>query len=249
MLNAAIDWHQSLDSTNAEALRSASGDRMLPRWIAARRQTAGRGRSGRSWSDPTGNLAASLIFEPEVDVARLPEFALVAAVALYDAIQSASAGRDLPGLRLKWPNDVLIGDAKIAGILIETTTVGGRQIAVVGCGVNVANTPEVAERAVTCLAAHGVQTTPDALLEHLRTAMANWGEIWARRGFADIREAWVARAMPVGSIIAVHQSGERTTGAVAGLDTDGALLMTISPDDRVQRVTFGDVEVLRCVDE
>ncbi len=247
-----------VDSTNAEAQRRAAAGERGPLWICARAQTQGRGRSGRSWGSPRGSLAASLLFCPNVPLARLPELALVAGVATADALAallsrnlganpmgSVPAGTPKSLLRIKWPNDILLDEAKVSGILIESTRYDHDQIAILGIGINIADTPVITDRAVTSLAEHGIITTPDDLAPRLAAAISRRLDQWSDGdGFAQIRAAWLERAGPLGSGIAVNAGHGSVSGTFAGLDTDGALLFQDGMGRR-QRFTFGDVTPLR----
>src|SRR5262249_11568967 len=145
-------------STNAEAFALAKAGEKGPLWVMAHRQTQGRGRSGRRWVSEPGNLHASLLLSLACPPAATHQLSLLAGVAVVDAIGAVSADRPIRTLRLKWPNDVLIGGAKCAGILPEShagTSVGDA-LAVIGVGINLAWHPEDLGRAATHLGAHGV---------------------------------------------------------------------------------------------
>lgn len=227
-----------VDSTNAEAMRRASAGERGPVWISALRQTAGRGRSGRTWTSLEGNLMATLLFQPGAATRRLGELALVAGVATHEAIAEL---QPLAGLRLKWPNDVLLGDAKVGGILVESSTFDGATISAIGCGINVAAAPDVPGRATTALACHGGAPPRAALLQALSARMAHWLLVWhAPDGFQAIREAWLARAGALGVQATVRTGSQAFSGAFAGLDHDGALLLR-DPAGNLRRFSFGDV--------
>jgi BirA family biotin operon repressor/biotin-[acetyl-CoA-carboxylase] ligase len=230
-------------STNSEAFARAGAGESGPLWIAARRQTRGRGRSGRGWTSPAGNLYASLLQRLACPPAVVHQLSLVAGVALIDAIGQAAGEGKLPGLRLKWPNDVLVDDAKCAGILAESQIVGrdGEVTAVIGVGVNLVSHPADLPHATTDLAYHGVHATPLRMLDALAPGMQRWIEIWdGGRGLAAVRAAWLARAGAVGESLSVNTGSERIAGTFIDLDADGALLMQDGQGAQ-RRVTFGDV--------
>jgi BirA family biotin operon repressor/biotin-[acetyl-CoA-carboxylase] ligase len=234
---------EEVDSTNSEAFARARAGEGGPLWIAARRQTRGRGRSGRGWTSPEGNLYASLLQRLVCSPAVVHQLSLVAGVAVVEAIAEVAGGRELRGLRLKWPNDVLIGDAKCAGILAESQ-IGGREpevIAVIGVGVNLVSHPAGLERATTDLASHGVDVPPQAMLDALAPGMERWLAAWdGGRGFARVRAGWLGHGGRVGETLSVHTGSDRIAGTFVDLDADGALVMQDGAGAR-RRVTFGDV--------
>jgi BirA family transcriptional regulator, biotin operon repressor / biotin---[acetyl-CoA-carboxylase] ligase len=240
-----IELLDEIGSTNDEAQRRAAVGERGPLWIATRRQTAGKGRSGRAWNEAsTGNVAATLLFEPACTPARLPELSLVAGVAAHDAIASALPAAATPRVELKWPNDVLIAGAKTSGILIETGNYGTAAVSLIGIGINVASAPAGVDRATTCLAAQGGTLDADAVLKLLAARMAHWLDVWrGADGFAAVRAAWIARATPIGRPLEIKTNDGPVAGTFAGLDHDGALLIDLAPDIR-RRFTYGDVSVL-----
>lgn len=241
---------EEVASTNEAALRLAADGEAGPLWVVAERQTGGRGRSGRRWVSLPGNLHASLLLTPGCTVATAAELSLVAGVAVHDAVRAA-AGGTLSGLRVKWPNDFLIADAKLGGVLIESSWVqGGSMLAVVvGIGLDLIASPEVAGRPLTHLGAHGIAVDRKTMLTHVSEAMACWLGVWDEgRGFPLIRSAWIDRGGPTGERISINTGRERVEGCYLGLDPSGALRVG---DDagREQRFTFGDVTLLATAPE
>jgi BirA family biotin operon repressor/biotin-[acetyl-CoA-carboxylase] ligase len=172
----------------------------------------------------------------------LAQLSLVAGVAAFDAIRQA-AGGGLPGLRLKWPNDVLIGHAKCAGLLAECATDERSVTAVIGVGINLASHPDDLGRPATHVAEHGHDVSPDAMLPCLAVAMERWICVWAGgRGFPAVRAAWLERAGAVGERCAVDTGQERIEGTFADLDAEGALVIRDGHGQR-RTVTFGDVHL------
>lgn len=227
-------------STNREALALAACGETGPLWIMARRQTAGRGRGSRQWASVPGNLHASLLTELACTPAATPQLALLAGVATLDAIRAAACGGPA-GMRVKWPNDVLIGEAKCAGILAETVTGRHTVTAVVGIGINLARHPADLGRAATHLAAHGPPVAPETMLGHLAEAVQRWLAAWrCGADFATIRAAWLKRAGPAGEPLSVETGAERIAGAFVDLDPQGGLVVRDS-QGRHRTVTFGDV--------
>lgn len=227
-----------VDSTNAEAMRRAAAGERGPLWISAVRQTAGRGRSGRSWMSLDGNLMATLLVAPLVPTRHVGELALVAGVAAHEAIGTAGP---VPGLRLKWPNDILAGDAKVGGILVESTIQAGVTVAAVGFGINISVAPTVPGRPTTSLAAFGTLHGRAGVLAALAESMRHWLALWQQPGgFEAVRTAWLERAGPPGETTTINTGNIVLQGAFAGLDNDGALLIR---DDggTIRRFSFGDV--------
>jgi BirA family transcriptional regulator, biotin operon repressor / biotin---[acetyl-CoA-carboxylase] ligase len=233
---------EEVGSTNAEAFKRAAAGDTGPLWVVARRQTQGRGRSGRQWASEPGNLYASLLRRLACPQAIVHQLSLVAGVAVVEAITGA-AGRRIAGLRLKWPNDVLIGEAKCAGILAESQSAGtaAEVIVVIGIGTNLVSHPPGLLRAATDLASHGLAVSPETMLANLATSLERWLAIWdCGRGFAEAREAWLANAGAIGEGMTVDTGRERIAGTFLGLDPAGALLLR-DGSGRERKLAFGDV--------
>jgi BirA family transcriptional regulator, biotin operon repressor / biotin---[acetyl-CoA-carboxylase] ligase len=231
-------------STNAHAMRLACEGAPPPQWVWAGRQTRGRGRLGRAWDSPQGNLYASLFIAPDCPVAMISGLPLLAGLAAYDAISEFAAITDLADrLRLKWPNDILLDNAKLGGVLIESAMIAqGQQAVVIGTGLNLAAAPSGLDRAVTCLRDHGVNASPADALGALSCAAEAWLAVWANgTGFNEIRSAWLARAHPLGAGISVWFGDERVEGRFAGVDDTGALRLSVDGGER--RITAGDVAI------
>ena len=218
---------------------AAAGERG-PLWIWADRQSQGRGRLGRSWVSEPGNLYASLLLTDAAPAAHLPELCFVVALALRDAV-SALAPQFAPELKLKWPNDLLLNGAKLAGILIEAESIGSTTIIVAGVGVNCAHYPEDVDRAATSLLAHGAQVSPGVLMTELsRTMVARLAQ-WDRgAGFAAIRNKWLSHAAGIGSDIHVRLSDRELTGKFETLDASGRLMLRL-PGGSLEAITAGEV--------
>ncbi len=236
----ALKEFESIDSTNEEARRLAVAGERGPIWIMAARQTAGRGRRGRVWESPSGNLAASLMLRPGRPAGDCAQLSFVAAIAACDMIAGFAPGAEV---RVKWPNDVLANGAKIAGILLEASSSGADIPAwlAVGIGANLAHHPTDTEFPATSLAALGVTVPPprDALL-HLAASFAKWYESWRADGFAFIRDAWLARALGLGTRIRARLQNEELSGVFEGIDGGGALLLGMTAG-RTRTIAAGEV--------
>jgi BirA family transcriptional regulator, biotin operon repressor / biotin---[acetyl-CoA-carboxylase] ligase len=239
----------SVDSTNAEALRRARGGARGPLWVVAATQTAGRGRRGRAWASPPGNLYASLLLVDPAPAAVAPQLAFVAGLAVHDAC-AALAPSLVEALRLKWPNDLLCRGAKIAGILIEGeggAGVGGGAVvaAVIGIGVNCRHHPGAVEHPATDFAAQGVPLAAPALLDALRRTMAARLAEWDRgAGFVAIRGAWLAKAAGLGQPIRARLPDREVSGVFEALDDAGRLILRIA-DGRCEVITAAEVFPVR----
>jgi len=232
----------ALDSTNAEARRRGEAGETGPLWIAAREQTAGRGRRGRAWRTGAGDLAATLLITTEKR-AEAAQVSFVAALAVGDLVRAYAP----PSLvAYKWPNDVLLAGGKVSGILIESgrAPTGGIWLAV-GIGVNLVSQPTDVERPAAAIAAHlrsdqiAPPTAADAL-ERLSHSFANWFDQWEAEGFAPIRDAWLAAAPGMGKPCVARLDKETVQGVAEGLDVDGVLLLRL-PDGGLRRIAAGDV--------
>jgi BirA family biotin operon repressor/biotin-[acetyl-CoA-carboxylase] ligase len=222
----------STTSTNADMLALAAQGAGEGLWLRAVEQTAGRGRQGRAWASPPGNLYASTLVRLRAGDPNPATLAMVAAVTLDEVLRAYGATPTI-----KWPNDMLIGDAKLTGILLERS---GEAI-VVGMGVNLAHHPEGLDRAVTSVAAQGVGAPdPGLFLRDLAEAFARWLAVW-RTGLEPVRRRWLERAHPPGTALSVRLPDQPPIdGLFDGLDADGALRLRLASGE-VQVIHAGDV--------
>ncbi len=237
---ARLEIFDRLDSTSAEAKRRAAAGAIEPAWIFAREQTAGYGRRGRPWESGLGNFAATYVFEPAGRPGDLGQLSYITALAVAEALD----GYAIDGaLALKWPNDVLLGGAKIAGLLLETVDVGGRVILCIGIGVNLNAAPRGLEYPVARLADHlrpGVSSpAPETLAAQIDEQFAAYYALWRRDGFSPIRAAWLARAKGVGAKVRVRLPNEEFSGIFTDLDETGALVLKVGDAER--RITAGEI--------
>lgn len=228
-----------IDSTNEEARRRAAAGDVGPRWLVTGAQTAGRGRLGRQWSSPRGNLFATALlpYPRAATEATLAPFA--AGLAVVDAARIL--GVDAGSLRLKWPNDVLSGPAKLAGILIETGMLQGGLWMAAGFGVNVAIAPERTDRPTACLnnLPGGEGITAAKLLVALDVSFRARLFSLLSEGFEPTRAAWLSCAAYLGAHIEVNDVG----GEMSGLANDGALILRLA-DGSVTHVRAGEISLL-----
>jgi BirA family transcriptional regulator, biotin operon repressor / biotin---[acetyl-CoA-carboxylase] ligase len=193
--------------------------------VWSREQTGGRGRRGRHWASPVGNLYTSTILRPDCPAQRAAELGFAAALAVADIVP---AGREV---RVKWPNDVLVGSGKIAGILLESAIgqTGQVQHVVAGIGVNVGFAPQLPEMRYPGSALGG---SVEAALGKLKAALAARLAEWRREGFETVRAAWLAKAGPLGAEVDVKLGEGLVRGRFAGLDREGALLLDTATGPR-----------------
>ncbi len=230
----------AVGSTNDEAKDLARAGAEEGTLVWAREQTAGRGRRGRVWASPPGNLYLSLVLRPTCPADRAAQLGFAAALAVGDALAQAP-GAAL-GAAYKWPNDVLVGGRKIAGILLELETGEGSRLAflVVGVGVNLVSAPPDAEfPATSVLAESGNAVEPAAMLEAFAGHFRSWAERWREEGFAPLREAWRARAVALGEPIRVRLETAVLHGRFVDIDQQGALLLDAAGSRR--RISAGEV--------
>lgn len=231
----------AVGSTNIEAASLAREGALDGTVVWASEQTAGRGRSGRAWTSPPGNLYLSLILRPGCPPSRAAQLSFLPALALGDALaELLPAG---PEIRFKWPNDVLLDGAKVAGILLEAEGTAEARVrwVILGMGVNLRDHPPDTETAATdVLAATGTALAPERALEALLAAIDRWRGRWEADGFAPLREAWLARAKGLGEPIRVRLPRTTLQGRFAGLDHDGALLLDTGEATPI-RIGAGDV--------
>ena len=230
----------AIDSTNEEARRRAAVGERGPLWICAKRQTAGRGRRGREWESPEGNLMATLLIAPGVTPPEAARLSFVAALAVHDLVASYATRS---AVKVKWPNDVLIDGKKVAGILLESSGDAGVDVlpwVAVGTGVNLMHAPTAAQYPATFVGAHGPAPSPAEALAALAEAWETRFRTWRVSGFAAIRDAWLGVAAGLGQAIEVRLPGETLTGRFETLMPDGALSLLL-PSGARRAITAGEV--------
>jgi BirA family biotin operon repressor/biotin-[acetyl-CoA-carboxylase] ligase len=233
----------AVTSTNDVARALADRGEPAGLFVVADRQTAGRGREGRAWQSPPGNLYTSLVLRPPRPLAEAANLSLVVGLALAETVGRLSGGRVEP--RLKWPNDVQVDGAKLAGILLEGASDGrgGCLWLVVGIGVNVVSAPygAAAVYPTTHLAACGLaDATPRSLLLALTETLRPHLDRWETQGFAAARGAWLARATAVGAAVALRLGDRLVEGCMVDVDENGALRLRRA-SGAVERFAAGEV--------
>lgn len=240
--SAPVYWYDDIDSTSEEAKRRAKRGELSSVWIAARSQSAGKGRLGRSWDSPEGNLFSTLLF-PEPDglafAARIP---FAAALAVRDACVRA-----VPAIEaeLKWPNDVRVRGQKMSGILTESGETNGTLWIALGIGINVKTAPEGTGQDTSSLVKEGAPTgiTPDMVLADLRSALADRLS-QARQSFEGLLTDWMRYAEGVGQNVKAGPTHNRIEGIFESLATDGGLNLRL-PNGALHTIRAGDVELVK----
>ncbi len=235
-----LEIHEALPSTQDPLTRLAAAGEPEGLAYLARRQTAGRGTQGRAWEGPVGNLHLSVLLRPDEPVRLAPQWSLLAAVAVADALLPLLP--DPAALRLKWPNDLLLNGAKAVGILTESAPDAQGRIAwiVFGIGVNLAHAPSVPGRVTASLAGLGIAPpAPEDVAASLLAALDRRRRQRDAEGFGPIRDAWLARGPAIDAPLVIRRQGVEIPGRFAGLADDGSLRLTI--DGRVQTLVAGEI--------
>jgi BirA family biotin operon repressor/biotin-[acetyl-CoA-carboxylase] ligase len=221
-----------LDSTNEEAKRLAKGGGCHGAVIWAKRQTAGKGRMGRSWVSSEGNLFVSILLQPEKSLKEFSQLSFVAAVATAEAIKPLLSPKQR--VQCKWPNDIILDERKLGGILLESfqDSVGHAWVTV-GIGVNIESCPPRTEFPATCLKEAGVElVSAKIILSRLIHHFIEAYNYWNMKGFPPIRKAWMENAWGVGRRITARWPDGEEEGMMDGIDRDGSLLLSVSPGEK-----------------
>jgi BirA family biotin operon repressor/biotin-[acetyl-CoA-carboxylase] ligase len=224
-------------STNDEVRRRAEAGAKAGLVVMADQQTRGRGRHGRGWASPAGNLYASVLLPANGPLMASAQLSFVAGLALADALEHHAP--EGTSIRLKWPNDVLIGRAKVAGILLES--IGANRGVIIGTGVNIASYPADTPYPATSLDAQGfAPVTPHALLGAYLSALDRWFRQWCANGFAPLRTAWRARSLGLGEEIRLRLEREDLLGRFVDVTATGSLLLDLGAGGQ-REIAAGDV--------
>ena len=230
---------ESVDSTSNEAARRAdlgAGEGLL---IWAREQTKGRGRQGRQWESPIGNLYCSMLLKPNVEPATAAELGFVVGVAVRECVQDLVPVAKKA--RCKWPNDVLLDGAKIAGVLLEATAREDAIRIIAGIGINLVSHPDNTSYPATDLQSETTRPAdPARVLEQLAVAFLRWRDVWLTQGFAALRPAWLDHAAGLGETIRVRLPNREFSGEFLSLDERGALQLREAGGE-IQTISAGDV--------
>jgi BirA family transcriptional regulator, biotin operon repressor / biotin---[acetyl-CoA-carboxylase] ligase len=232
--------YDTVGSTNDEAKRLAHGGAEEGTLVWALAQTAGRGRRGRAWASPLGNLYASLILRPRCPVDQAAQLGFIAALAIGDTLGSIC--KRLEGLSYKWPNDVLLRRRKVAGILLESElgADAAPEFVVVGAGINLVSSPRDTAFPTTSIAEEDLGiVSPGAALESFACHFQAWAEHWRKEGFGPVRAAWRLHAAALGELIRVHLEPATLHGRFLDIDQHGALLLESAGE--IRHISAGEI--------
>ncbi len=206
------------ESTNTEAYKLCD-ELKAPCIVTAEAQTKGRGRRGHSWISESGNLFMSMAFKAEVqDLSRL---VIISGIAVLQTVKCFCPGADV---KLKWPNDVLVGGAKISGILFER---GPADFWIMGVGINIVSYPNLGASAYATAGLNALGANTDRIVV-LKKLIANWNAllyIYRQEGFAKLKQMWLNNAYNLNKPIVIKQENNDKSGIFAGIDNNGCLLL------------------------
>lgn len=233
----SIRHYPTIDSTNLEAHRLFANGERGPLFLLADEQTAGKGRLDRTWSSAKGNCYSTLVLPLNADMRVVPQLSFVVALAVVDAVRNLGVEA-----KLKWPNDVLVKGAKIAGILCEVLSANPLTVAI-GCGINLAHAPTGLKYPATCLASEGVTADRDYVFQSYREALSYRLEHWNNgQNFSAIRDAWIQNAIGIGETIMLTTGTRHLTGTFESITEQGAVLL--KPQDGPPQILHaGDLHI------
>jgi BirA family biotin operon repressor/biotin-[acetyl-CoA-carboxylase] ligase len=239
---APVETFEEIDSTLLEARRRADRGEVAPVWLIARRQTAGRGRRGRTWITIDGNLFATLLFTTQRPPQEIALLSFATGLAIAETLEEFGARAPAT---LKWPNDVLIGGAKASGILLDSGALpgGASTWAALAFGVNLAGAPQAIDQPTIslrdALAPDAATPEPLQFFAALRPRLESWAMRLTNEGFEPLRQAWLSRAHGLGQSARVMQGETPITGTFAGLSPRGELELETPTGRRL--ISAGDV--------
>lgn len=253
MSDMKLDWvneynllmFEELDSTSLEALRLAKAGVEGKYVIWAREQNAGKGQRGKSWLSPAGNLYMSILFCHEFELEKLSQLSFVVANALYDAITELAASNNIDcsdKLKLKWPNDIMVGDKKLAGILVEHVKFVKEKYIIIGIGLNCSVAPYIQDKQTTSLQEMGIKDIgPDVSLDLIINNFNKHIKDWKyEKTFKSIRKTWLERAYKLDEIITIDNGQQRLSGRFREIDIMGSIVLELS-NGQMCHLSFGEV--------
>lgn len=222
---------EEIDSTNTEALRLANAGAKDQLVIVAKKQTSARGQNAREWVSLDSNLHASILIQSDVNRKRLPELSFLMANAMHEAVTFCAKQQNISlNLSLKWPNDILIDDKKLAGILLESINIDNKNYVVIGFGVNVFESPIIPEKITTSLFDEGIiLASPYEFLNVLMNQFDHLYKEWILdNNFSNTRKNWMKNAYNLNKLITIDDGTNRTSGIFKGIGIDGSVCLELS---------------------
>ncbi len=235
--NWTIDHHACVESTQTLLKEKAKGGAQEGCVVSAEKQTAGRGRQGKVWIAPEGNLSMSFLLRPHCSPAQAGQYSFLVAVALSKTLDKYIEKGHVK--HLKWPNDILIDGQKCAGILLESdlSDEGKIEALYIGVGVNILHAPP--ERCAL-QEVSSQEVSASLLLAKFLENIKKYINLYKENGFLSIREIWMEEAYKLKEEIKVRLPDKTLTGVFEGLDEDGALLLRLD-NGVLERVSAGEV--------
>lgn len=237
-VGAPLQIFDELDSTNAEASRRAARGDAGPIYLMARQQTAGRGRRGRVWQSPAGNLFLTYLGAATQPPARIALLGFAAGLAIAEFCDGLLG----PGrAQLKWPNDLMIDRRKAAGLLLESGALAhGANWFAIGIGLNLASVPDVDQPTTALVEFLPAAPSPEDAAREIAPALAKWASLLESEGFAPLQQAWMARAYGMGEPAQANLGSEIARGVMRGLSPQGELLLAL-PNGQMRAIAAGDI--------
>ncbi len=232
----------SIGSTSATLMQDALNGAAGPVWLVADEQVEGKGRRGRFWHSPKGNLYASLLLIDPAPAEHVAQLSFVLALALRDAVSQIAEAQGVTGLQIevKWPNDLMINGKKCAGLLLEGGMTGQSRFVVIGMGVNLSFHPDQSNHPASDFAALGLNTSTAHFFAFLSDAVAQRISQWeGGRNFAQIRADWLAHAYKMGQVMRINANAESYEARLEGVDPTGGLIVDHMGRQRI--VTAGEI--------
>ncbi|MCC8397882.1 MAG: biotin--[acetyl-CoA-carboxylase] ligase [Rickettsia endosymbiont of Labidopullus appendiculatus] len=212
-----------IDSTSSEAIRMAKACSDGNYVILAKNQTKSHGRNSRIWHSSLGNLHVSILLNHKINLSYIPQLSFVMAIVVYKTINSltASSGNSI---KLKWPNDILINDKKVSGVLLESISINNNNYLIISIGVNIKESPVNIDQLATNLSDENIEVKdPEYLLDILMINFEKYFSRWKEQGFSKIRQYWLKNAYKLGEIVSINDGNTKISGIFKDIDENGSI--------------------------
>ncbi|WP_341757823.1 biotin--[acetyl-CoA-carboxylase] ligase [Candidatus Tisiphia endosymbiont of Ditula angustiorana] len=217
-----------IDSTSSEAIRMAKACPDKNYVIFAKNQTKSRGRNTKAWHSSLGNLYVSILLNHKIDLNFIPQLSFVMAIVVYKTIRSLWVESE-NFIKLKWPNDVLINDRKVSGILLESISINDNNYLIIGVGINVKGSPLNIDQLATNLSDENIAVKDlEYLLELLMINFEKYFSRWKQEGFSKIRQYWLKRAYKLGKMVTVNDGNTKISGIFKDIDEKGSIRIELA---------------------